>query len=72
MVPVGASGRSNLRNRACGAGESEVDRSEALYAPIEVGAGELDAFKCASRNEGHTTMTEELGEWIVNEINTNG
>ncbi len=28
----------------------------------------LDAFICASRNEGHTTVTEELGSWIVSEI----
>ncbi|MFC9850662.1 DUF6207 family protein [Streptomyces prasinus] len=26
----------------------------------------------ASRNEGHTTMTEELGAWIVNEIVAGG
>ncbi|TDC74032.1 esterase/lipase family protein [Streptomyces hainanensis] len=50
----------------------DIDDPKALYAPIQPDASELDAFLCASRNEGHTTMTEELGAWIVNEIVANG
>ncbi|MEV7617149.1 hypothetical protein [Streptomyces sp. NPDC089799] len=46
----------------------DIDDPKALYAPITPDAGELDAFLCASRNEAHTAMTEELGAWIVNEI----
>ncbi|GHJ47077.1 hypothetical protein Cs7R123_44190 [Catellatospora sp. TT07R-123] len=46
----------------------DVDDQNALYRPITPDQSELDAFLCASRNEGHTTMTEELGAWIVNEI----
>jgi hypothetical protein len=48
----------------------DVNDSKALYQPIPPERSELDAFMCASRNEGHTTMTEELGAWIVNEILT--
>ncbi|MBZ9599559.1 esterase/lipase family protein [Streptomyces yangpuensis] len=46
----------------------EIDDPKALYTPITPATSELDAFLCASRNEAHTTMTEELGAWIVNEI----
>ncbi|MEU7075895.1 hypothetical protein AB0B30_37775 [Streptomyces narbonensis] len=46
----------------------EIDDQKALYKPITPDAGELDAFACSSRNEPHTTMTEELGSWLVNEI----
>ncbi|MFB7539044.1 esterase/lipase family protein [Streptomyces zaomyceticus] len=46
----------------------DIDDQKALYAPITPDRSELDAFLCAGRNEGHTTMTEELGAWIVNEI----
>ncbi|MFE6490119.1 esterase/lipase family protein [Streptomyces sp. NPDC057748] len=46
----------------------EISDQKALYQPITPDGSELDAFLCAGRNEGHTTMTEELGAWIVNEI----
>ncbi|MFE9913062.1 hypothetical protein [Streptomyces clavifer] len=46
----------------------DIADTEALYKPIAQKASALDAFICASSNEGHTTMTEELGSWIVNEI----
>ncbi|MER5416343.1 esterase/lipase family protein [Streptomyces virginiae] len=46
----------------------DIDTPKALYRPITPEHSALDAFLCASRNEGHTTMTEELGAWIVNEI----
>ncbi|MFI6958018.1 esterase/lipase family protein [Nocardia sp. NPDC050408] len=46
----------------------EIDNRDALYSEIRDGGSELDAFACASRNEGHTTMTQELGTWLVNEI----
>ncbi|MFD7915902.1 esterase/lipase family protein [Streptomyces sp. NPDC059752] len=46
----------------------EIDDPKALHRPIAPEHSALDAFVCASRNEGHTTMTEELGAWIVNEI----
>ncbi|MFJ9567107.1 esterase/lipase family protein [Streptomyces fuscichromogenes] len=49
----------------------DLEDPKALYKPITADASELDAFLCASRNEGHTTMTEELGAWIVNEIVAN-
>ncbi|WP_354637356.1 esterase/lipase family protein [Kitasatospora camelliae] len=50
----------------------DIADPKALYTPITPDTSELDAFLCASRNEGHTTMTEELGAWIVNEIVANG
>ncbi|MEU0835287.1 hypothetical protein [Streptomyces sp. NPDC005969] len=46
----------------------DINDPKALYQPITPEHSALDAFACASRNEGHTTMTEELGAWIVNEI----
>ncbi|MGW3669187.1 esterase/lipase family protein [Streptomyces sp. NPDC005141] len=46
----------------------DINDSKQLYKPITPNDSALDAFQCASRNEGHTTMTEELGAWIVNEI----
>ncbi|WP_432026867.1 esterase/lipase family protein [Streptomyces sp. 1222.5] len=46
----------------------DISDPKALYRPITPDHSELDAFVCAGRNEGHTTMTEELGAWIVNEI----
>ncbi|MFE5912037.1 esterase/lipase family protein [Streptomyces wedmorensis] len=46
----------------------DISDPKALYQPITPDDSELDAFICAGRNEGHTTMTEELGAWIVNEI----
>ncbi|MFD8950476.1 esterase/lipase family protein [Streptomyces xanthophaeus] len=46
----------------------DINDPQALYRPIAAGDGALDAFHCAGRNEGHTTMTEELGAWLVNEI----
>ncbi|MGW1769446.1 esterase/lipase family protein [Streptomyces sp. NPDC002073] len=46
----------------------DINDPKALYQPITPDLSTLDAFACASRNEGHTTMTEELGGWLVNEI----
>ncbi|MER5793785.1 hypothetical protein [Streptomyces sp. NPDC001980] len=46
----------------------DINDPKALYQPVTPDHSALDAFACASRNEGHTTMTEELGAWIVNEI----
>ncbi|GGZ14889.1 hypothetical protein CP967_03075 [Streptomyces nitrosporeus] len=46
----------------------DISDPKALYQPITPDLSALDAFLCASRNEGHTAMTEELGAWIVNEI----
>lgn len=46
----------------------DISDPKALYRPITPDRSELDAFVAAGRNEGHTTMTEELGAWIVNEI----
>ncbi|MFF3129267.1 esterase/lipase family protein [Streptomyces sp. NPDC057908] len=49
-------------------GAGDISDPKALYRPISPDGSALDAFVCASRNEGHTAMTEELGAWIVNEI----
>ncbi|MER5967512.1 hypothetical protein [Streptomyces sp. NPDC002057] len=46
----------------------DISDPKALYQPVTPDSSELDAFVAAGRNEGHTTMTEELGAWIVNEI----
>jgi hypothetical protein len=50
----------------------DISDQKALHEPITPDRSELDAFLCASRNEGHTTMSEELGAWIVNEIVAGG
>ncbi|MCG5212006.1 alpha/beta hydrolase [Streptosporangium soli] len=54
------------------AAAGDINDPKALYRPITPDHSELDAFACAGRNEGHTTMTEELGAWIVNEIVATG
>ncbi|MEV8427075.1 esterase/lipase family protein [Streptomyces niveus] len=46
----------------------DINDPKALYRAITPDNSALDTFACASRNEGHTAMTEELGTWIVNEI----
>lgn len=46
----------------------DIDDHDGLYAKIEGGPRELHDFLCASTNEGHTTMTRELGEWIVTKL----
>ncbi|MFI6149635.1 esterase/lipase family protein [Streptomyces sp. NPDC051109] len=43
----------------------DIDDRDMLYSKIDPADSELDAFMCASDNEGHTLMTEELGEWIL-------
>ncbi|MFD3519986.1 esterase/lipase family protein [Streptomyces sp. NPDC058653] len=49
-----------------------IDDQKALYRPITPDNSALDAFVCASSNEGHTAMSEVLGGWIVNEIVATG
>jgi hypothetical protein len=49
----------------------DVDTDDNLYANIdELSAedSELDEFKCASRNEEHTKITEELCTWIFDRL----
>ncbi|MEU6991592.1 hypothetical protein ABZ953_13165 [Streptomyces sp. NPDC046465] len=46
----------------------DIDTHEKLYGPVTASAeeeSELDEFLCASQNEGHTTVTEELCTWIM-------
>ncbi|MEU8957314.1 hypothetical protein AB0C93_23765 [Streptomyces sp. NPDC048518] len=49
----------------------DIDTHEKLYAPVTAAAeeeSELDEFLCASRNEGHTLVTEELCSWILDRL----
>lgn len=46
----------------------DIDDRDTLYSKIDPADSELDAFMCASDNEGHTLMTEELGEWILTKL----
>ncbi|MFE9169832.1 hypothetical protein ACFYNZ_09955 [Streptomyces kebangsaanensis] len=46
----------------------DISDPKAFCRAITPDDSALDAFVCAGRNEGHTTMTEDLGAWIVNEI----
>ncbi|MFD4922276.1 esterase/lipase family protein [Streptomyces goshikiensis] len=44
---------------------ADIDDPAALYNKVDRESSELHDFRCATTNEGHTTMTRELGEWIV-------
>ncbi|MEU1150614.1 esterase/lipase family protein [Streptomyces sp. NPDC005863] len=49
----------------------DIDTHEKLYAPVTAAAeeeSELDEFLCASQNEGHTLVTEELCSWILDRL----
>ncbi|WP_055529882.1 hypothetical protein [Streptomyces alboniger] len=49
----------------------DIDSHEKLYEPItaaEDELSELDEFRCASKNEGHTLVTEELCAWIMDRL----
>ncbi|MFD7909644.1 esterase/lipase family protein [Streptomyces sp. NPDC059752] len=48
----------------------EIDDRDALYSKIDPASSELDHFMCASDNEGHTVITVELGEWIMEKLQT--
>ncbi|MGW0749120.1 esterase/lipase family protein [Streptomyces sp. NPDC002587] len=43
----------------------DIDDRDKLYSKVERDDSELHDFLCASANEGHTVMTEELGQWIL-------
>ncbi|MCX4718600.1 esterase/lipase family protein [Streptomyces virginiae] len=47
-----------------------IDDRDALYSKIDPADSELDHFLCASENLGHTVITVELGEWIVDKLRT--
>ncbi|MFF2996545.1 esterase/lipase family protein [Streptomyces sp. NPDC057950] len=67
-VDPGITGTSCFIPSISATAAGDINDQKALYRPISPDHSALDAFTCASRNEGHTTMTQELGEWIVNEI----
>ena len=49
----------------------DPDTDENLYANIDeipAAESELDEFKCASQNEAHTKITEELCTWIFDRL----
>ncbi|MFB4419469.1 esterase/lipase family protein [Streptomyces sp. QL37] len=46
----------------------DINDHDALYAKIDPERSDLHDHFCASTNEGHTTMTRELGEWIVTRL----
>ncbi|MEI5099271.1 hypothetical protein RB200_12420 [Streptomyces sp. PmtG] len=49
----------------------DLDTDEKLYANINALSpedSELDEFLCASQNEGHTRITEELCTWILDRL----
>ncbi|MFD4632636.1 esterase/lipase family protein [Streptomyces sp. NPDC058284] len=49
----------------------DIDTHEKLYSPVTASAeeeSELDEFLCASRNEPHTLVTEELCTWILDRL----
>ncbi len=50
---------------------ADIDTQEQAYADISSlppESSELDEFMCATRNEAHTLMTEELGMWIIDRL----
>ncbi|MCX4666184.1 hypothetical protein OG453_05820 [Streptomyces sp. NBC_01381] len=48
----------------------DVDTHQKLYEPFPENSedSELDEYLCASRNEGHTLVTEELCTWIMDRL----
>ncbi|GGV48566.1 esterase/lipase family protein [Streptomyces spectabilis] len=49
----------------------DLDTDEKLYANISTLSpedSELNEFRCASQNEGHTRITEELCTWILDRL----
>ncbi|MEV0120699.1 hypothetical protein AB0I16_03940 [Streptomyces sp. NPDC050703] len=49
----------------------DIDTHEKLYAPVTASAeqeSELDEFRCASHNEPHTLVTEELSTWLLDRL----
>ncbi|MEV0316952.1 esterase/lipase family protein [Streptomyces sp. NPDC050658] len=47
----------------------DVDTHDRLYEPFaDTEQSELDAYRCASQNEGHTLVTEELCTWILDQL----
>ncbi|MFF2785675.1 esterase/lipase family protein [Streptomyces sp. NPDC058049] len=48
----------------------EIDDPDALYSKIDPADSELDHFMCSSENQGHTVITVELGEWILDKLQT--
>ncbi|WP_406200327.1 hypothetical protein OG920_38085 [Streptomyces europaeiscabiei] len=47
---------------------ADIDNHDALYSKIDPDYSHLHDFRCATTNEGHTVVTRELGEWIVNKL----
>ncbi|MFB7214841.1 esterase/lipase family protein [Streptomyces sp. NPDC056255] len=50
---------------------ADLDTDDELYKDISSlpeGTGGLDEFKLASRNEGHTLVTEELCTWLLDRL----
>ncbi|MEU6678094.1 hypothetical protein [Streptomyces sp. NPDC046925] len=48
----------------------DIDTHEKLYQPFpeKSGDSELDEYRCAGQNEGHTLVTEELCTWIMDRL----
>jgi hypothetical protein len=49
----------------------DLDANENWYtdvAGLPQSESELDAFQCASRNEGHIFMSQEHGEWLLSQL----
>ncbi|MER5896873.1 hypothetical protein [Streptomyces sp. NPDC001876] len=46
----------------------DIANNDMLYGKINSEYSDLHDFKCASDNEGHTVMTEELGQWILDKL----
>ncbi|MCX4803876.1 hypothetical protein OG594_19875 [Streptomyces sp. NBC_01214] len=46
----------------------EIDDRDVLHSKIDPDSSELDYFICASDNQGHTVITVELGEWIIEKL----
>ncbi|MEU9303331.1 hypothetical protein [Streptomyces sp. NPDC048269] len=46
----------------------DIDNRDTLYSKVDRDSSELHDFACAGDNQGHTVMTEELGQWIVDQL----
>ncbi|MCX4768063.1 alpha/beta hydrolase [Streptomyces sp. NBC_01275] len=47
---------------------ADIDDRNNLYSKVDRDSSDLHDFACATANEGHTVMTEELGQWILDRL----
>lgn len=47
---------------------SALDLDQSAFGPVEEGTGPFDAFTCSATTAQHLELTEEVSDWIVDEL----